>query len=67
MDHSVVSMTGEDVQKVRCRTCNYEHTYRKGKGGKKEMTTEEAFHKVLSSVAGSMPAGAPEPKTSRKK
>ena len=54
-DHSVVTMAGEQVQKTRCRTCGSEHSYRQNKGGKKEMIAQEAFHKVLSSVAGQMP------------
>jgi rubredoxin len=49
MDHAIVSMSGDDVQKVRCRTCQYEHNFRKGKG-RKEMTAKEAFDKVLASV-----------------
>lgn len=49
MDHSVVSMSGEEVLKARCRTCQYEHNFRKGKG-RKEMTAKEAFDKVLASV-----------------
>ena len=54
-DHSVVTINGEDVQKTRCRTCGNEHSYRKNKGGKKEMSAQEAFQKVLSSVTGQMP------------
>lgn len=53
-DHSVVTMAGEEVQKTRCRTCGSEHSYRKNKGGKKEMSAQEAFQKVLSSVTGPM-------------
>ena len=53
-DHAVVSLLGEDVKKVRCRTCSYEHTYRKNRGGKKEMTKEEAFNQVLASVMGTI-------------
>jgi DNA-directed RNA polymerase subunit RPC12/RpoP len=49
MDHSIVSMSGEEISKVRCRTCNYEHNFRKSKG-RKEMTAKEAFDKVLASV-----------------
>lgn len=64
MDHSVVTVTGEKAQKVRCRTCNYEHTYRHNKGGKKEMTKQEAFDRVLASVLGTQPA---EEKTSGRK
>ena len=52
-DHSVVTMSEEEVQKTRCRTCGNEHSYRKNKG-KKEMSAQEAFQKVLSSVSGQM-------------
>jgi len=55
-DHSVVAMVGEDVVKVMCRTCNSEHKYRHNLSGKKEMTANEAFQKVLSNVSGGMPA-----------
>jgi len=50
--HAVVSMAGEDVQKVRCRTCNHEHNYRRNKGGRAAMSKKEAFDKVLASVTG---------------
>jgi RNase P subunit RPR2 len=39
-DHAIVAMTGEDVVKVVCRTCNAEHKYRHNKTGKKEKTAE---------------------------
>ena len=64
-DHAVVSMEGEAVQRVRCRTCDFEHTYRGNKSGKKEMTAEEAFQKLLQSATGQMggtPAGASQKK-----
>ena len=62
-DHSVVAIVGEEVVKVMCRTCNSEHKYRHNRSGKKDMTTEQAFQKVLDSVSGSMPASAEsEPK-----
>jgi len=54
-DHRVVSMEGEEVSKVRCRTCDYEHNYRKNKTGRKEMTNKEAFDKVLASVMNTQP------------
>lgn len=50
--HSVVSLVGEDVKKVRCRTCGYEHNYRKNRGGRAPMTKQEAFEKVLAKVMG---------------
>jgi DNA-directed RNA polymerase subunit RPC12/RpoP len=51
MDHSIVTMSGEEVQKTRCRTCGSEHSYRNNKGGKKELSAQEAFQKVLASVS----------------
>lgn len=60
-DHAVVSMAADEVQKVRCRTCSYEHTYRHNKTGKKELTKEEAFQKVLASVTGQMAGSSAEP------
>ena len=62
-DHAIVAMTGDDVVKVVCRTCNSEHKYRHNKTGKKEMTAEQAFQKVLGSVTGQMA----EPSTKKKK
>ncbi len=67
-DHAVVAMVGEEVQAVLCRTCNFEHKYRHNKTGKKEMTKEEAFQKVLASVTGQLGGSAPEaPKKKRSK
>jgi hypothetical protein len=65
-DHSVVAMVGEEVVKVMCRTCNSEHKYRHNQSGKKEMTTDEAFQKVLANVPGGMPAGGPAAKKKKK-
>ena len=49
-------MNGEEVVKVVCRTCSSEHKYRHNKTGKKEMTAQEAFNRVMASVTGSMPS-----------
>jgi hypothetical protein len=64
-DHSVVVMAGDEVQKVRCRTCSFEHKYRKNKGGRKEMSAQEAFQKVLASVSGQMPESSATKKKSK--
>ena len=53
-DHAIVAMAGDEVVKVVCRTCNSEHKYRHNKTGKKEMTAEQAFQKVLGTVTGQM-------------
>jgi len=66
MDHTIVAMEGTDVSRVRCRTCDYEHTFRPGVTGKKELTKEEAFNKVLASVIGTIPAAEEKPKKKRK-
>jgi ribosomal protein L44E len=65
-DHNIVSLESEEPQKTRCRTCQYEHKYKKNKGGRTEMSAKEAFDKVLSSVMGGMPS-VPEPKKKRKR
>ncbi|MGD0974524.1 MAG: hypothetical protein ABR866_10575 [Candidatus Korobacteraceae bacterium] len=65
-DHSVVAMVGEEVVKVMCRTCNSEHKYRHNQSGKKEITTGEAFQKVLANVSGGMPAGDDAAKKKKK-
>ena len=65
-DHAVVSMEGEAVQRVRCRTCDFEHKYHHNKSGKKELTAEEAFQKVLQSVTGQMGGETAESKTKRR-
>jgi transposase-like protein len=68
MDHSVVSLEGDDAKKVRCRTCGHEHTYRHNKTARKEMTAKEAFDQVLASVMGThAPAATSPPKPRRKK
>jgi hypothetical protein len=66
-DHAVVSMDGDEVLKVRCRTCGSEHKYRHNQTGKKEMTKEEAFQKVLASVTGQIGADAAGTKPAKKK
>jgi uncharacterized Zn finger protein len=66
-DHSIVSMTGDDVLMTRCRTCGSEHKYRQNKSRSKEMTAKEAFDKVLASVTGAMPQTSEPPKGRRKK
>ena len=36
-NHSIVSVVDDEIARVRCRTCYYEHKYRHGKGGKKKL------------------------------
>src|SRR3970040_871266 len=64
-NHSVVAIVGEEVKKVRCRTCNHEHDYRHGKGGQKKKAKLSAYEQVLASILGGNPGEAagkpPEP------
>lgn len=66
MDHSVVSMMGDEVLRTRCRTCGSEHKYRGNKGRKKEMTAKEAFDQVLASIIGAQPEPAKPAKKKKK-
>jgi hypothetical protein len=65
LTHSIVAMSGEEVLQVRCRTCNAEHKYRHNRSGKKKMTAQEAFQRVLASVSTAQ--GAVPEKPSKKK
>jgi hypothetical protein len=65
MDHSIVAMAGEEPVKVVCRTCNTEHKYRGNQSGKKELTAEQAWNKLLSNATAQL--GASEEKKAPKK
>ncbi len=61
MDHSVVAMVGEEVKRVRCRTCNHEHDYRHGKGGTpKKAPKLSAYEEVLASITSGRPGVSSE-------
>ncbi len=57
-NHSVVAIIGEEVKKVRCRTCNHEHDFRRGKGGQKKKKLS-AYEQVLAAVTAGKPGEAP--------
>ena len=50
MNHYVVSMVEAEVGKVRCQTCNSEHNYRHGKGGKKTESVKSLFDQVAAGL-----------------
>jgi hypothetical protein len=65
-DHSVVAMVGEQVRKVRCRTCHYEHHYRQGKAGPRK-NQPSAYEQVLASISPLVqPVPAEKPPRKRK-
>jgi len=70
-DHSIAAMVGEEVQKVTCRICHTEHKFRHNESGKKELTKEEAFNKLLANakgqLEGSSVAAAPATPTKTKR
>ena len=53
-DHAVVAIVNNEPAMVRCRTCNFEHKYRKGKSGGKKKASKKAelFDEVLSKITG---------------
>ena len=65
-DHAIVAMMGDQVQKVRCRTCNSDHDYRHNQNPKKELTAKDAFEKVLGSVKSNMPGASQPAKKSKR-
>jgi hypothetical protein len=54
MNHSVVSLVGEEPAKVRCRTCHQDHDYRHEQAPPPKVDPRKAalFNEVLKSVPG---------------
>jgi hypothetical protein len=67
-DHSIVAIVNDEVQKVMCRICHTEHKYRHNDSGKKQLTKEEAFQKVLASTTAQIEGSSSKsPAKKRKK
>lgn len=62
-NHSIVSMIGTEVAKVRCRSCYHEHTYlhEQAPPSKKDLKKAELFNAVLAGAGGSAEPAAGEP------
>jgi hypothetical protein len=65
MDHSIVAVAGDEVLKVVCRTCGFEHKYRGNKTAKKELSAAEAWQKLVANATSQL--GAMEEKKPKKK
>jgi hypothetical protein len=53
MNHGIVGMVGDDVAKVRCNTCQFEHTYKHGRIPKRRRgETDRLFAEVLRGIRG---------------
>jgi hypothetical protein len=71
MNHGVVGMVGEEVKKVRCNTCMWEHAFRHGQipAGRRKARSK-LFEEVLKGIPGSAdtPAAAPpQPQSAHRK
>lgn len=50
LDHTIVAIVNDEVKKVRCCTCSFEHPYREGKGGRtKKNDVQSLFDQVAAS------------------
>lgn len=72
-NNSVEAMLGEEIAKVRCRTCSYSHDYKGGqlpaKAVPRRTSQKAAFDAVLASVVAGKsmsPPQAPEPDADEK-
>lgn len=64
MNHSVVSLVGDEPAKVRCRTCHQDHDYRHEQAPPPKVDPRKAalFNQVLKTVTGSQEGPAnPDP------
>ncbi|MBG99683.1 MAG: hypothetical protein CMN58_04995 [Solibacterales bacterium] len=54
-NHAVVALVDDIPERVRCRTCYYEHKYRHGKMGTKKRSSNkksDLFNEVLAKITG---------------
>ena len=52
-NHQVAALVDEEPAVVRCRTCYFEHKYRRGRGGaKKKSKKQDLFDQVLAKMDG---------------
>jgi hypothetical protein len=58
-----MAMVGDEVRKVICRTCQYSHDYKSGRGAEKKKSKpsakQSAFDEVLASVLAGRSMEAP--------
>ena len=55
MNHGIVGMVGEEIGKVRCLTCKFEHPYRHARLPKKRGQTKALFEQVRQSISTDPP------------
>jgi hypothetical protein len=60
MNHSVVSLVGDEPAKVRCRTCHQDHDYRHEQAPPPKVDPRKAalFNEVLKNVTGGQEGAA---------
>jgi len=62
MNHGVVGMVGDEVKKVRCNTCMWEHSFRHGQvPASRRKAQSKLFEEVLKGIPGSAETPAMEP------
>ena len=62
MNHGVVGMVGDEVKKVRCNTCMWEHKYRGGRvPASRSKERNKLFEEVLKGIAKPGETAPPEP------
>jgi hypothetical protein len=66
-DHSVAALLGNDVKKVQCRTCSWDHNYRHGKQPPKKKGKLSPYEQILASMNPRSTAEEEEAPRTRKK
>lgn len=64
MNHAVGSLVDGRIARVRCTTCQYEHKYNKGKGGRKK---KDDVASLMEQLLSGMPPTPPPVSSSRRK
>ena len=71
MNHGVVSMIGDEVKKVRCNTCMFEHQFRHGQlPAARRKAHGKLFEEILKGIPAEAPAvepPAPQPQSAHRR
>jgi hypothetical protein len=59
MNHGIIAVAGDEILKVRCNTCMFEHPYRHGRAPKKKDPVKAAFDELMSRPGMPRPPAPP--------
>jgi len=65
--HSVAALLGADVKKVQCRTCGWDHNYRRGKQPARKKAKLSPYEQILAGMNPTYAAASEDKARTRRK